>query len=380
MNDGQVTIMVVDDTPDNLKLLQEMLEIKGYYVLASPDGKMALNAAATNPPDLILLDIIMPEMDGFEVCERLKADPALREIPVLFISALDQTADKVKAFAVGGVDYVTKPFEFEEVHARVETHLKIRSLQRQLTAQNENLDRLVTERTQELARAYERLLELDRLKDDFMRMISHEIRTPANGVLGIGETLIDLCPASDDCTLYSDLFRQSGLRLSNLIEDATMIADMANAPPKSGADISFLVLLDEVRASLPEINVAVVQQRIREQVYPQGDSSLLKRALETMILLSAAFSRDKKTAQIVVSFDEGVLRVRLAVDNLSLSGEQAVGFFETGSSARAASTAEALGLAPVVADKIISAFGGKMKLVKEEGQSGYLEAILICHP
>ena len=264
MNDGRVKIMVVDDTPDNLKLLQEMLGAKGYYVFASPDGKMALNAAAKTPPDLILLDIIMPEMDGFEVCERLKADPALREIPVIFISALDHTTDKVKAFAVGGVDYVTKPFEFEEVHARVETHLKIRSLQRQLTAQNENLDRLVTERTQELARAYERLLELDRLKDDFMRMISHEIRTPANGVLGIGEALIDLCPASDDCTLYSDLFRQSGLRLSNLIEDATMIADMANAPPKSGAAISFLALLDEVRASLPEINIAVVQQRIRE--------------------------------------------------------------------------------------------------------------------
>jgi len=380
MNDGRVKIMVVDDTPDNLKLLQEMLGAKGYYVFASPDGKMALNAAATNPPDLILLDIIMPEMDGFEVCERLKADPALREIPVIFISALNQTTDKVKAFAVGGVDYVTKPFEFEEVHARVETHLKIRSLQRQLTAQNENLDRLVTERTQELARAYERLLELDRLKDDFMRMISHEIRTPANGVLGIGEALIDLCPASDDCTLYSDLFRQSGLRLSNLIEDATMIADMANAPPKRGTDISFLALIDEVRASLPEINIAVVQQRIREQVYLQGDSTLLKRALETMILLSAAFSRDKKIVQIAVTIDEGVLRVHLAVDNLSLSGEQAVGFFETGSSARAASTAEALGLAPVVASKIISAFGGKIKLVKEEGRSGYLEALLIYHP
>ena len=116
-----------------------MLQSKGYRVLASPDGKTALNAAAKSLPDLILLDINMPEMNGFEVCERLKANELLKDIPILFISALTETTDKVKAFSVGGVDYISKPFQFEEVNARVETHLKIRALQRQLGAQNENL-------------------------------------------------------------------------------------------------------------------------------------------------------------------------------------------------------------------------------------------------
>ncbi|MFZ4441643.1 MAG: response regulator, partial [Syntrophales bacterium] len=111
----RANIMVVDDHAANLKILQEVLQIKGYRVLAASDGKTALKAAARNPPDLILLDIIMPEMDGFEVCKRMKADAALREIPVIFISALAETEDLVKAFAVGGVDYVTKPFRFEEV-------------------------------------------------------------------------------------------------------------------------------------------------------------------------------------------------------------------------------------------------------------------------
>ncbi|MFZ4617164.1 MAG: response regulator [Rectinemataceae bacterium] len=132
MSDARETIMVVDDTPANLKLLQEMLQSKGYRVLAAPSGKIALSAAARNPPDLILLDINMPDMDGFEVCRRLKADAALRDIPVIFISAVTETQDKVTAFATGGVDYVSKPFQFEEVHARVETHLRLRSMQREI--------------------------------------------------------------------------------------------------------------------------------------------------------------------------------------------------------------------------------------------------------
>jgi len=147
----KATIMVVDDTPANLKLLQEMLQTQGYLVLAFPRGAMALAAAAKNPPDLILLDIQMPEMDGFEVCKRLKADKTLAEIPVLFISALTETTDKVKAFAVGGVDYVSKPFQFEEVHARVETHLRLRRLQAQLEKHNLHLEDLVAEKVEEIS-------------------------------------------------------------------------------------------------------------------------------------------------------------------------------------------------------------------------------------
>ena len=145
------TIMLVDDTPANLKLLQQMLQAKGYLVLTFPRGKMALNAAAKNPPDLILLDITMPEMNGFEVCERLKADATLKEIPVIFISALTETEDKVKAFAAGGVDYVSKPFQFEEVNARVETHLRLRKLQLELSRHNLHLEDLVKEKVQEIS-------------------------------------------------------------------------------------------------------------------------------------------------------------------------------------------------------------------------------------
>jgi len=134
-----ISILAVDDTPANLQVLSGMLKDRGYKVRPVPGGKLALLAARRDPPDLILLDINMPEMNGYEVCEHLKADDTLKGIPVIFISALTEQLDKVKAFAMGGVDYLTKPFQMEELHARVETHLKLRSLHIELEESNARL-------------------------------------------------------------------------------------------------------------------------------------------------------------------------------------------------------------------------------------------------
>src|SRR5580658_7353463 len=177
--------MIVDDNPANLKLLEDMLLRQGHEVRSFPLGRLALAAATKNPPDLILLDINMPEMNGYEVCERLKAARELADIPIIFLSALNETRDKVKAFHSGAVDYISKPFQFEEVHARVETHLKLHDLQRALKAQNERLEQDVAARTRELAEANERLTILDRSKNEFLNLISHELRTPLNGLLGV---------------------------------------------------------------------------------------------------------------------------------------------------------------------------------------------------
>ncbi|MEG4576284.1 ATP-binding protein [Microcoleus sp. N3A4] len=129
-------ILVVDDTPENLRLLSTMLTHRGYAPRCVINGKMALRACNSNPPDLILLDIMMPEMNGYEVCQHLKSEAKTREIPVIFISAKDEVFDKVNAFAVGAVDYISKPFQFEEVLARIESHLTLRNLQKQLKQQN----------------------------------------------------------------------------------------------------------------------------------------------------------------------------------------------------------------------------------------------------
>ncbi len=145
------SIIVVDDTAANLDLLAGMLKQRGYRVRTAPSGKLALQAAQGEPPDLILLDITMPEMDGYEVCGRLKADETLSDIPVIFISALTETMDKVRAFSSGGVDYVSKPFQFDEVHARVEAHLKIRRLQAELERHNRDLEETVKKQVREIS-------------------------------------------------------------------------------------------------------------------------------------------------------------------------------------------------------------------------------------
>ena len=143
-------IMVIDDTPANLDILAAILRGAGYQVRLFPRGASALHSLDRDIPDLILLDIVMPGMDGFAVCAELKTLPSAREIPVIFLSALNETSHKVKAFAAGGVDYITKPFQQEEVLARVHTHLSIRHLQQELERHAHHLEELVQEKVREI--------------------------------------------------------------------------------------------------------------------------------------------------------------------------------------------------------------------------------------
>ncbi len=152
-NTPTYTIMVVDDTPANLGLLENMLRRKGYRVLAFPKGALALRGALATPPDLILLDINMPEMNGYEVCQKLKEEPSLASIPVLFLSALNEPEDKTKAFSAGGVDYITKPFQFEEVLARVQTHLQLQEMRKTLEHYNRNLEERIRVQVREISAA-----------------------------------------------------------------------------------------------------------------------------------------------------------------------------------------------------------------------------------
>ncbi|MBF0259397.1 MAG: response regulator [Desulfamplus sp.] len=148
---NSLSVLIVDDIPFNLEVLGEMLKGYGLRVRPVTNGKLALKAAQKDPPDIILLDIMMPDMDGYEVCRRLKEDQKLKEIPVIFISALNETKDIIKAFSSGGVDYITKPFQIAEVKARVSTHLKIHQLQVELEKHNLNLNKLVKEQVQEIS-------------------------------------------------------------------------------------------------------------------------------------------------------------------------------------------------------------------------------------
>ncbi|MBX3057002.1 MAG: hybrid sensor histidine kinase/response regulator [Anaerolineae bacterium] len=197
------TVLIVDDTPANLRLLASLLGNAGYQVRPARDGRMALSVAQSHPPDLILLDIMMPEMDGYDVCRHLKADERTREIPVIFISALDDVHDKVKSFQLGAVDYVAKPFQAEEVLARVRSHITLYKLQRDLR---------------------EQIAELDA----FAHTVAHDLKNPLALVIGLIDFV--LLQFADDMPEevidYLKKIQNTGYRGVNIIDELLLLASV----------------------------------------------------------------------------------------------------------------------------------------------------------
>lgn len=220
---SSANILIVDDTPENLRLLVNYLNARGYKVRPAPSGSHALSVARGEDIDLILLDIIMPEMNGYMVCEQLKADPRTQDIPVIFISALDDSFDKVKAFEIGGVDYISKPFEKEELFARVKTHLAIRSMQKSLAEKNARLKEEIEERKrteEELKVAKNAAESANQAKSIFLSSMSHELHTPLNAILGYAQ-LYKEKPCSDPKSIRKNMhiIHESGKHLLTLIND-----------------------------------------------------------------------------------------------------------------------------------------------------------------
>ena len=315
-------ILIVDDTPGNLDLLIDILETNDYEVRVARSGKRALAAVAAARPDLIMLDINMPEMDGYEVCRRLKQDPDSHEIPVIFLSISDDVIDKVTAFRAGGADYVTKPFQAEEVLARVENQLKISRLQRELVLEREDA-----------VRSREAALEASRAKSAFLANMSHELRTPLNGILGYVQLMERDQALTDRQRENLGVITRSGEHLLALINDVLSLSKIeaghASLNPRAFDLLNLLRGIEEMfqmRAATQGLSLAF-DIPLDLPRFVTGDDGKLRQIL--INLLGNAFKfTEHGGVRLSISWSGGVTRVLVEDTGKGIAASELEGVFE----------------------------------------------------
>ena len=377
------SILCVDDQPANLQFLASLLGQSGYVIRVANSGALALESAGVKPPELILLDVRMPEMDGYEVCEKLKQDERLRDIPVIFVSAHGETQEKVKGFQAGGVDYVTKPFQTEEILARVGTHIALHRMQEEIRQHSARLEQAVRERTRQLAESNLRLSLLDRAKTDFLKVISHELNTPLNGLLGVAELALAEISGQPQFAEYQEMFDASRHRIMKLVDDALLLSQVQVGEVAFGrsevaleACVSVACLKAAALAREHGVTLAPVPTGLGRI---QTDPELLTKALGCLIETGIQFSRTGAEVQLAAgSGDEGP-GLKIRAFGHSVPADALPGFFEVMGVGKTLIRGGDLGLSPAVAAHIIQRLGGRVTIKNLEPAGIELEIWLAPH-
>ncbi len=317
-NDIKGDILIVDDMPDNLQVLKKILQNKGYSVRPTNNGYVALESAKSKTPDLILLDIRMPEIDGFEVCRKLKDMPEAAHTPIIFISALGETEDKVQAFQAGGVDYITKPFQAEEVIARVETHLTSYKLR-------EHLEELVAQRTRELKKAYDSIQRNNSLlkqKNSLLKQLSyvasHELRNPLVSIGGhLGFLVKDMEQGEAD-KVDSDfkMINDTITYMDDILENIKNYSEL-ETQSRVSEDFSMNELIQE---SISATSKRVSNKNIRFTVtndFPDlyGSKACLTLVINNLLDNAIKFTKPETDPTITIGMKNGVDHTYYVKDN-----------------------------------------------------------------
>ena len=359
-------ILIVDDNTENLCMLQEMLSLLGYKAQPVSDGMEALSLMKTAVPDLILLDINMPGMDGFEVCAKLKEDKNLSATPVIFLSGRADTFGITKAFAAGGVDYVTRPFIVEELISRISTHLKLHFAQIELKRYANHLEELVIERTEDLRKAHERLKILDTTKNEFLDVIAHELRTPATSVLAVGQLAIKNLPNSDERSELMAIFEKGSQRLERTIDNALLLARLQTSESfVVSENLEIKTLLDEAIKN-GEFAAARIVNQISDDVActcrVAGNYSLAEQCVIT--ILNVAFKMAAENTQIILDcqLDTDFSHLVFTALGHQFAEKNLNALFDTFSYERISSKVEELGFSLPISAQIAILFGGKIDI------------------
>jgi signal transduction histidine kinase len=358
------TVLVVDDTPDNVALLSSLL--KGdYRIKVATSGEKALRIALEGePPDLILLDIIMPGMDGFEVCRRLKQSEHTRSVPVIFLSALNETMDKVTAFRVGGVDYVTKPFQAEEVKSRVEMHLRLHELQVALQRQNRDLQE-----------SYSKLREIESLKDSLVHMIIHDMRTPLTSIYGYLKSMemYESATLSDEGKEFLSIVSDSTQKLIDMVNSLLDVSKMESGEMKLNIEeVDLTAVARDVITALDSLK----GDRVLTVDGPDNpatigaDARLIHRVIQNLVGNALKFTPEDGEIRITIDVDGEQARVSVTDNGSGIPVQFQSRIFEKFGQVEAAANrnVHSTGLGLTFCKLAVEAHGGIIGVDSEEGK------------
>jgi len=354
-------ILIVDDTPDNLRLLSEMLSKQGYSVRSAISGTAAFMAINTRCPDLILLDINMPQLDGYAVCQQIKACENTCDIPVLFLSAYNEAIDKVRAFQVGGLDYITKPFQVEEVLARVNTHLTLSRIQKEL--QQAKVDAL---------RALEQEKELNRLKSEFISLVTHDFHTPLISIQGYIALLRQNSSSLPIETQhrYFNKMESSVDHLMYLLEQVLLIGKSESGKLQSyPTHFNLKDLCHEVIESL----------QLQNNLHPiefsytgsdrdvELDPALIRQILINLLTNAIKYSPQERPIQLIIEHKEDAIALQVEDQGIGIPLDEQVHLFELFHRCSNVQSIRGSGLGLAVVKTCVDALDGRIKIKSQVG-------------
>ena len=356
---GTPYILIVDDIGANLKLLSQILKDEGYSVRPVTSGEMALKVAEMETPGLILLDIMMPGMSGYKVCRQLKENPVLKDVPVIFVSALNDSYDIVKALNLGGVDYITKPFKTEEVIARVNTHFKLH------------------QQSIELQKQKKELKELNETKDKFFSIVAHDLRGPFNGFLGFTQLLAEQYSGLDQSKIQkmAVAMRDSAASLFRLLENLLEWSRMQKGLIGFNPDLTNLVsvvsgIMRPVMDSARKKEIAISVE-IPSGMVVFADEYMLASIIRNLASNAVKFTR--KGGNIAISAataPDNFVEITVADNGIGMNSTMVDGLFRLDVKTNREGTdgEPSSGLGLILCKDFIEKHGGKIWAESEKGK------------
>ena len=358
LNQTIPNILIVDDIPDNLQILGGILDANGYRVREVPTGMLALQVAEKEKPDLVLLDIMMPDMNGFEVCRLFKKNENLNDVPIIFISALNDTNDIVAALKAGGVDYITKPFRHEEVKARVATHLKIYQQRKELQSQSIELKKLNAE------------------KDKFFTIIAHDLKSPFNSIVGFSNLLVEQVREKDfeGIEKYAGIILKSSDRalelLKNLMEWARSQTGRIEFSPEY---FEIVVVINEIILSFDDIarqKSIIINKAIPPSAPVFADKAMINVILRNLVSNAIKFTMPGGMITISANEKQSELTVTVSDTGVGISNDRIEKLFRIDESFSTAGTnnERGTGLGLILCKEFVEKHGGKIWVNSEKGK------------